>query len=161
MKPNARSRTLPILAAALGLTLAAPLASAADPASEYQTWNRLIKALGDAGYTAVEEIETKLFGRFEVEAVHRDGQEYQLTMTSAAEISSQQVRGPKHASADLIELQALSRVLGWLQQQQYSGLDQIAGDDGLAEIEARNAGGQRQEISLNPVSLQIVTVERD
>lgn len=145
--------------AALGLLAAVPLA-AADAAAEYRNWNRVVQTLTDAGYTAVEEIESRLFGGFEVEAVHSDGQEYQLTMDSDGKLSSRQLRGPKHASADLIDLQILPRVLAWLEAQKYADLDQIAGDDGLVEIEARNADGRDQELELDPLTLKLVAVER-
>lgn len=161
MKFRAFPRPQLILPAALSLALMAPLSAAASAVNEYQTWSRVAKALSDAGYTAVEEIDSKLFGRFEVEAIHGDGQEYQLTISSDARITGKQARGPAHASRDLLAVQAVPRVLSWLEERRYSDLDQIGGDDGLVEIEARSADGKRQEIQLSPETLQIVTTERD
>lgn len=151
-------------AALFALALVAPLSAAQEPApaaaSEYQTLNRILDEIERKGYTRIEEIDRELFGRFEVEAVDARSLEHKLVFDSEGKLTGERAKGGTDAD-DAFELATARRVVAMLQQRGYRDIEQMSSDDGFIEVEARDAGGGRVDVTLDPATLQVLATESD
>jgi hypothetical protein len=153
------ARTL-MIATSPVLALAAGTALAQNAGAEYQSMLSALSAVEQRGVTHVEEIEVDRRGRIAVEGVDSQGIEFQARFDRDGTLLHE--RGGDHEGFDdSIDLAAARRVIGWLQQQGHRDIEQIAADDGLVEVELRDANGREVEIALEPESLRVVSLEGD
>lgn len=152
-------RSAMVLGLAAMTTAAAVPAHAATP--EYQALGQLIDTLDRAGYRQVEEIERKRSGRFEVEAVDASSIEHRLQVADAVRVVHSRADGRRDADDDVVDLDTLRRLVAWLEASGYRDIEEIAADDGLIEVEARNAQGQRQSLLVDGSGPRLIAAESE
>lgn len=149
----------PVLGLAAGTALAQN-AGAPDAGAEYQRLLTALSAVEQRGVTHVEEIEVDRRGRVEIEGIDAQGVEYQARFDHEGSLLRER-SGEREDRDDSIDLASARRVIDWLQQQGHRQIEQIAADDGLVEVELRDTNGREIEITLEPDSLRLVSLEGD
>jgi hypothetical protein len=149
----------------LSFALAALLTAGLSFAGEHDDPRRLrvlTELLQREGYTQVEEIEAKLLGRYEVEALHESGRFEELSISKDGKTllgTRAQRSGPDRN--DLLPVAEIEPALDWLEQNGYSRIHSLSGEPGVIEVEASAASGQRFEIELDRQTLTVLDIERD
>lgn len=153
------ARTLMIATSPI-LALTAGTALAQDAGAECQRLRTALSAVEQRGVTHVEEIEIDRRGRVEIEGVDAQGVEHQVRFDHDGSLLRER-SGEREDLDDSIDLASARRVIDWLQQHNHRDIEQIAADDGLVEIELLDANGREVEITLEPGSLRVVSLEGD
>ncbi len=136
-------------AAAIVLATAGLGAVRAQTRDAYASWREAIDVLQAAGYSQVEEIETRWYGGFEVDTVDAGGHETELQLAGQPLAIRSKRSGHEHADADeLVETAQLRAAIDWLEHGGYRDLESLSGERGGIEVEVRDAGRTRVELEI-------------
>ena len=132
----------------------------AAPDAEFSCWNQALETLAKNGFSRVEDVELDLFGRFRVDAPDADRIDHELKLSGdGTRVLDRKRDGSIDEPADILPIEALRSALHWLRSRGYHDLEQLSVDDGLIEIDARDASRRRVELTLNPQDMQIVALD--
>lgn len=150
-----------ILLPSVALALCAGSVSAQDTAAAYQRLGAALDAAEQRGIRLIEEVEIDRRGRVEVEGIADDRRELHLHFDVDGSLLRERAEGRESTDDDAIDIDVMRRVIGWLQTQKHGMPEQVAADDGLVEIELRDANGREVEMTVDPQSLRVVAIEGD
>ncbi|MES0874698.1 hypothetical protein [Sinimarinibacterium thermocellulolyticum] len=142
-------------------TLPAAALAAVDSPAAYQRFGAALDAAAQHGIRRIEEVEIDRRGRVEVEGITADGRELHLHFDADGSLLRERTERTEPADDDAIDIDAMRRVLGWLQAQHPGTPEQLAADDGLVEIELRDADRREVEMTVDPQSLRVLGLEAD
>ncbi|QHS11142.1 PepSY domain-containing protein [Sinimarinibacterium sp. NLF-5-8] len=152
-------RIAPTYALLASLMLGAVAVPAQANPATYAAINTALKAVEAQGYQQIDEIDVGARGNIKIDAIGSDNVEHKFIFDANGALQNQRSGGIERDLSDRMDLTTARKVLDWLAQQGYTEVDDVSADDGLIEIDARNAHGEKTEFKLDPQDMRIVSYD--